>query len=91
VNTLFYDKVSVYKTDAKPPYDPYSYLYSQEGFMTCTISKYIANKFAILNGPNQELYINFYHQNSVRRIAMNYSSVFDKKVGLFYSSLIQHS
>lgn len=29
INTFFFDKVSVYKTDALPPYDPYSYLYSE--------------------------------------------------------------
>jgi hypothetical protein len=31
INTFYYDKVSVYKTDSSPPYDPYSYLYSPEG------------------------------------------------------------
>jgi hypothetical protein len=28
INTFFYDRVSVYKTEAVTPYDPYSYLYS---------------------------------------------------------------
>lgn len=52
INTFYYAKVSVYKTDAVAPYDPYSYLYSPEGYMTCTLSKYIANKFNILEGDN---------------------------------------
>jgi hypothetical protein len=39
INTFFYEKVTVVKTDAKPPYDPYSLLYSDTGLMTCTISK----------------------------------------------------
>jgi len=42
VNTFFFDRVSVFKTDAEYPYDPYSYLYSEKGYMTCTLSKYLA-------------------------------------------------
>lgn len=48
INTFFYDKVSYVKSDASPPYDPYSYLYSENGLMTCTIGMYSARHFGIL-------------------------------------------
>ena len=52
INTFFYEKVSVLKTQAVAPYDPYSFLYSDTGFMTCTISKDTAQSFGILEGDN---------------------------------------
>ena len=53
INTFFYDKVSYLKTEAPSPYDPYSYLYSEEGRMTCTIGKYYAKKLGILEGDDK--------------------------------------
>ena len=52
INTFFFDKVSYVKSEAKSPYDPYSNLYSENGLMTCTISKYVANQFGILEGDD---------------------------------------
>lgn len=34
---------------AYEPYDPYEFLYTPDGFMTCTISQYIAKKFNLLD------------------------------------------
>ncbi len=53
INTFFYEKVSYLKSDAVPPYDPYSYLYADNGLMTCTIGKFSADRFGILNGDNR--------------------------------------
>jgi len=52
INTFFYEKVSVLKSEAVTPYDPYSFLYSDQGLMTCTISKDTASNFGILDGDN---------------------------------------
>ena len=83
--------MSVYKTDAVSPYDPYSYLYSPEGYMTCTVSKYIADRFGILEGNNHEFYINLYYENKLKRVPIRYSSVFDKRIGLLYSPILPFS
>jgi hypothetical protein len=31
--------------------------------MTCTVSKYIADRFGIIDGSNHEFYINYYYSN----------------------------
>jgi len=54
--------------------------------MTCTISK-----FGITNGPSHEFYINLYYENSLKRIPIKYSSIFDKRIGLLYSSILPFS
>jgi hypothetical protein len=56
--------------------------------MTCTVSKYIANKFGIMDGPSHEFYINIYYENSLRRVPIKYSSIFDKRIGLLYSAIL---
>jgi hypothetical protein len=53
INTFFYEKVSYVKSEAVTPYDPYSYLYSPNGLMTCTIGEYLAKKLGILNGNDK--------------------------------------
>jgi hypothetical protein len=53
INTFFYEKVSVVKTEAATPYDPYSLLYSDTGLMTCTISRDTAHSFGILDSENK--------------------------------------
>ena len=91
INTFFYDKVSVFKTDATAPFDPYSYLYSEPGFMTCTLSKYIADRFGIIEGDNHEFYINYYYDSKLKRTPIRYSSIFDKRIGLLYSPILPFS
>jgi hypothetical protein len=59
--------------------------------MTCTLSKYIADKFGILDSTNHEFYINFYYNNQLRRVPIRYSSVFDKRIGLLYSAIMPRS
>lgn len=53
INTFFYEKVSYTKSDLVAPYDPYSYLYSPEGFMTSTIGVYVAKQLGILEGQDR--------------------------------------
>lgn len=64
-NVLYYNQVSVFQTQATEPYDPYSYLYSPNGYMTCTLSVYLADKFNILNSFNKDFYINYYYKDKV--------------------------
>jgi hypothetical protein len=59
--------------------------------MTCTISKYIADRFGIINSDNHEFYINYYYSNQLRRIPIRYSSIFDKRIGLLYSPILPFS
>lgn len=55
--------------------------------MTCTFSLFLAKKYGIVEGDTKEFYINFYYQDSVRRVPINYTSLFDKRIGLLYSSI----
>jgi hypothetical protein len=49
VSSFFYDNFEPYKTEAVFPYDPYSYLYTEKGYMTGTISLYVAKRFGFLS------------------------------------------
>lgn len=42
------NNLPIAKSNAYEPYDPYEFLYTPEGYMTCTLSHYIARKFNIL-------------------------------------------
>ena len=59
--------------------------------MTCTLSKYIADRFGIIDTNNHEFYINFYYSNQLKRVPIRYSSVFDKRIGLLYSAILPYS
>jgi hypothetical protein len=59
--------------------------------MTCTLSKFIAKKFNILDGDTREFFINYYWADKVLRVPINYSSIFDKRIGLLYSSIVSNS
>lgn len=47
----------------------------------------MADKFGIADGPSHEFYINLYYENSLKRIPIKYSSIFDKRIGLLYTSI----
>ena len=52
LSTLSIDQLPLTKSFAQSPYDPYSYLYTQNGYMTGTIGYYLAKKFNILGAEN---------------------------------------
>lgn len=58
--------------------------------MTCTISSYIADRFG-LTDDFREFYINIYYEDRQHKIAVNYSSIFDKRIGLLYSPIMARS
>lgn len=46
-------RLPISKSYAEKPYDPYEFLYTPEGYMTCTLSYFAANKFNLLNSNNR--------------------------------------
>jgi hypothetical protein len=51
----------------------------------------MAKKLNIFEGDNHELLINFYYADQVQRVPINYSSIFNKRVALRYSSIVSNS
>jgi hypothetical protein len=59
--------------------------------MTATLSIYMAKHFNIYDSKNHEFYLNIYYKNRVERILLNYSTIFDKRVGLKYFSIVPNN
>ena len=78
-------QISIVKSYAYEPYDPYEFLYTPEGYMTCTLSQFAAEKFNLLDTDNRELLLSIYKLDKAERIKMNISTVFEKRAGLGYS------
>lgn len=70
---------------AYEPYDPYEFLYSPDGYMTCTMSQYMAKKFNLLDTDNREFLMNLYQVGAVERRPLKVSTIFYKQAGLGYS------
>lgn len=79
------DSLPIVQTYCDDQNDPYSYLYSPNGYMTATISSYMAKKFNILYSERNEFYINMYLDNMVEKIQLKASTVFSSRAGLTYS------
>jgi hypothetical protein len=46
-------RLPIVKTYATENYDPYEYLYTPNGYMTCTMSEYAARNFNLVDSDNR--------------------------------------
>jgi ABC-type antimicrobial peptide transport system permease subunit len=78
-------QLPIVKTYAEAPYDPYEYLYSPEGYFTCTMSEFAARKFNLIDSEDREFMLSIYLKDRAERLKLNMSTVFYQRLGLSYS------
>lgn len=78
-------RLPIAKTYAEIPYDPYEFLYTPQGYMTCTISEYAARKFNLIDSDEREFLLSIHSKDRAEKVKLNMSTAFSQRTGLSYS------